>query len=336
MDSFMNYRLNKSDLYLLFLFFLFAVPISYLDSEEYASTSSIIANALSYIVIDSISVYVIVFLLFARLFVKKRFAILILSMALWLSFMGIVEVKVFCLINGCVDPFWSLSSEQYYFGIVAHIQSVGIVVTIILGKKLYDAQLHFVRLEKEKKESELKALKSQIDPHFLFNNLNTVDSLIDSDPQRAKLYINKLAKLYRYLIANQDKEVIPLSEEISFAQNYMYLIECRYGSAFQFDIKNKRSSYDQVMIPPGALQTLLENVVKHNHGSETHPIKSQIIIDHEFITIDNNQNIKKQRIDSTGIGLSNLQHRFELLTNDKISIESNGRFVVKLPLIKSL
>lgn len=332
----MNYRLNKSDLYLLFLFFLFAIPISYLDFEEYGSVSSIIANALNYIVIVSISVYVIVFLIFARLFVKKRFTALVLSMVLWLSFMGIVEVKNFCLLNGCVDPFWSLSSEQFYFGIVAHIQSVGIVATMILGKKLYDVQLHFIKLEKEKKESELKVLKSQIDPHFLFNNLNTVDSLIDSDPHQAKVYINKLSKLYRYLIANQDKEVIPLAEEISFAQNYMYLIECRYGSAFQFEIDNRLPNYNNVLIPPGALQTLLENVVKHNQASEAHPIKSKIIIDDECITIDNNQNLKRQQIDSTGIGLSNLQHRFELLTNHKISIESNGSFVVKLPLIKSL
>lgn len=332
----MNYRFNKSDLYLLFLFFLFAIPISYLDTEEYDTLNSIIANALSYIIIVSLSVYVIVFLLFARLFARKRFTALVLSMVLWLSFMGIVEVKNFCLLNGCDDPFWSLSAEQFYFGIVAHIQSVGIVVTIILGKKLYDAQLHFIRLEKEKKESELKVLKSQIDPHFLFNNLNTVDSLIDSDPQQAKVYINKLSKLYRYLIANQDKEVIPLVEEINFAQNYMYLIECRYGSAFQFEIENKLPNYNNVLIPPGALQTLLENVVKHNHASEANPIKSKIIIDNEFITIDNNQNLKKQQIDSTGIGLSNLQHRFELLTNNKISIESNGSFVVKLPLIKSL
>jgi hypothetical protein len=332
----MNYNLNRSDLYIVFLYFVFAIPISFFDYEGYRDAASVLANTISYIIIVSISVYIIVFVLFAKFFPKKKFTALVLSLVVWLSIMGIVEVKNYCLLNECEDPLWSLSVEQFYFGIMVHIQSVGILATIILGKKLYDAQLHFVKLEKEKKESELKALKSQIDPHFLFNNLNTIDSLIDSDPQKAKEYLNKLSKLYRYLITNQDKEVISLQEEIKFAQNYMYLIECRYGHAFTFELVSKIRNYDSMLIPPGALQTLLENVVKHNQASTSNPIKSTITIDEHSITIDNNQNRKRQQIDSTGIGLNNLKQRFELLTDHEIMIESNGKFTVKLPIIKRL
>jgi len=208
------------------------------------------------------------------------------------------------------------------------------LATIMLGKKMFDLQLHVANMEKEKRTAELSFLKAQIDPHFLFNNLNTVDALIDKDPQSAKTYLHKLAQLYRYLVSSKDQEVVLLDEELAFAKNYIYLIEERFGKAYQFDIQNEHPRPEEVWIPPGALQTLLENIVKHNQGNHTDPIITTIFIDEKNIIVSNDKRPKKGSVDSTGTGLQNLRARYKLLTDLEIKINSGERFTVELPNVR--
>ena len=206
----------------------------------------------------------------------------------------------------------------------------------MLGKKLYEAQVQFLQMEKEKKESELRFLKSQIDPHFLFNNLNTVDSLIDSDPSKAKVYLNKLSTLYRYLISTKDDEVVPLEDELAFAENYQFLIETRYGKAYQFEIKNEATNSDSFLIPPGALQTLLENIVKHNKAAHESPVISTIQINDDSIEVSNDLNLKTEKVDSHGVGMNNLKARYKLLTDKAVEVVKSDKFTVRLPVIKEV
>ena len=164
------------------------------------------------------------------------------------------------------------------WGISSSTQNAGILIGILLGKKFYEAQLELEKKEMQKRENELRLLKSQIDPHFLFNNLNTVDALIDSDPKAAKEYLNQLSQIYRYLIRTKDDEIVSTAIEMEFAESYMHLIEKRYGSAYQFNVI-KSEATTETYIPPGALQTVIENVVKHNSASEEDPIITDINIE---------------------------------------------------------
>lgn len=145
----------------------------------------------------------------------------------------------------------------------------------ILIKKFYEGQQELLKTQKLQKENEVKLLRSQIDPHFLFNNLNTLDSLIDSNPAKAKEYIHRLSLIYRYLIKTKDAEVMKLSSEIEFAENYIFLIKTRFGNDYEFTIE-KNISLDATLIPTGALQSLLENVVKHNKSAGKNTIKTTI------------------------------------------------------------
>ena len=332
----MDFKLIRSDLYLAGIFFLISIFIGSMDYEDYEDGEKylLIIDHINFILFSSVSVFVLVYVIFAKFFPKGQFFQLFFYGLLFLFFMGALEIQWHCFFRNCKGNLLSLSG--IYYGFVSHIEGIGIFATFLLGKKLYDAQMHLTKIEKEKKESELLLLKSQIDPHFLFNNLNTIDSLIDSNPKSAKIYLNKLSTLYRYLISNKDFEVVPLEDELEFAKNYMYLIECRFGDAYLFEIKNDLKNTNDYLIPPGALQTLLENIVKHNHGNSSSPIKTNINITEDSIIVSNNINAKNKFVESTGIGLTNLKARYNLLTDIAIEIESNKNFIVKLPILKQV
>ncbi|MFK8008997.1 MAG: sensor histidine kinase [Saprospiraceae bacterium] len=332
----MTFKLTKSDLKLAALFFLISIFVGSMDYTDYpeGKLHLLFIDHINFILFCSVSVYVLVFIIFANFFPKGQFFQLFFYGLGFLFLMGILEIQWHCFFRICKGNLLSL--KGIYYGFVTHIEGIGIFATFLLGKKLYDAQVHLGKVEKEKKESELLLLKSQIDPHFLFNNLNTIDSLIDSNPKAAKIYLNKLSTLYRYLISNKDFEVVPLEDELEFAKNYMYLIESRFGDAYLFEIKNNIENTNDFLIPPGALQTLLENIVKHNHGNSSSPIKTNINITEGSIIVSNNINAKKKFVDSTGIGITNLKARYHLLTDSPIEIQSNENFIVKLPTIKQV
>ena len=163
-----------------------------------------------------------------------------------------------------------------------------------------------------------------------------MDALIDSNPQNAKKYINKLAQLYRYLIANKDFEVVLLEEELAFAQNYIYLIACRFGEAYQFDIQQGQNDGTSFLIPPGALQTLLENIVKHNRATSLEPVKTIIQVLNDRIIVSNELKKQKVAVPSSGIGLSNLKSRYDLLSDQQLKITTNDYFIIELPAIKQV
>ena len=331
----MGFKFTRTDAYLIGLYLAFAIPINFMDYAEYSDADKwkLFAEVAIFAAIELTSLYVFVFIIVAKFFPTKQYVLLFASSIILFFVMGIIYRQGICLLWTCKGSFWSLSS--LYYGMANHLSDISLLVAILLAKKVYDAQFHYTKLEKEKKESELRFLKSQIDPHFLFNNLNTVDALIDQDPQKAKTYINKLSKLYRYLISTKDFEVVPLKEELEFAQNYVYLIESRYGKAYQFDFRIEQKEQN-MMIPPGSLQTLLENIVKHNQASETHPVRSEITVSETGITVINDLRAKNNEVDSTGIGLENLKARYQLLTDKAMKVHSNGKFTVELPLIKEV
>lgn len=182
--------------------------------------------------------------------------------------------------------------------------------------------------------AKFETLKSQIDPHFLFNSLNVLTSLIGENPYQAEKFTTKLSKVYRYVLEQRNKELIPLSEELLFAKTYMELLQMRFEDALEFTIPTEVSNND-LKIVPLSLQLLLENAVKHNVVSSSKPLKISIYEEGGYLKIKNNIN-PKEAIGgkSTKVGLQNIADRYGLISKQSVQIENNHKtFTVSLPLL---
>lgn len=216
------------------------------------------------------------------------------------------------------------------------VQISSIYEIVYLNKERESDIVQMERTEKLKVQAQLDALKSQIDPHFIFNSLNTLSYLISLSSEKAKLFNDTLAKVYRYILLNKEKDLIQLREEIEFASNYFYLLKIRYQAGLSMIIRMDNIAVDDYLIPPLSLQTLIENAIKHNHFSEKIPLEILITITENHIHVLNKKNLKKFDIHSSRIGLSNLNERYKLIVNQSIRIEqSDEMFSVYLPTLQS-
>lgn len=180
-------------------------------------------------------------------------------------------------------------------------------------------------------ENKINQLKTQLNPHFLFNNLNVLDQLIEEDKNVASDFLNEFAEMYRYVLEVSDKKLVTLKEELSFAKSYFSLMKHKYGNAFQLEIKQKNDT--TVWIAPLTLQLLIENAIKHNLGTENNPVTIKIKIEENIVV--SNTLIKKQNLKLiSGKGLQNLKEQYYLLSHQKIDIiQQETLFIVTLPLI---
>lgn len=179
-------------------------------------------------------------------------------------------------------------------------------------------------------ESKINQLKTQLNPHFLFNNLNVLDQLIEEDKNKASNFLNEFADIYRYVLQATDKKFITIKEELIFAEQYFKLIQHKYGIAYQLVIKNQ---YSEGFILPLTLQLLIENAVQHNLGTAKNPIHIEIDFD-KNIKVTNNYIAKRNAKLTSGRALNNLKEQYKLLTSSPIEIqESNNTFSVTIPII---
>lgn len=179
-------------------------------------------------------------------------------------------------------------------------------------------------------ESRINQLKTQLNPHFLFNNLNVLDQLIEEDKHKASEFLNEFAEIYRYVLQALDKDLINLNEEVNFAQQYFKLIQHKYGEAYQLSIENSNANG---FIVPLSLQLLIENAVQHNLGTERKPIFIRINIG-ESVTVTNNTNLKRTLKTTSGRALRNLQEQYELLSTETMVVEQKDDiFSVRIPII---
>ncbi len=200
---------------------------------------------------------------------------------------------------------------------------------VIVEKK--DAELKASRAEKLAIEAKLTSFREQLSPHFMFNSLNTLSSIIrQEDAQR---FVEQLASVYRYLLESREKNSVSLKDELSFVRSYWHILKERFGDAIELDIEFN-SDISTKQIPPLALQTLVENAVKHNVATQNKPLQISIKETDTSIIIKNNIQLKSNPIASTGVGLYNLSERYDLLYNKEIEIiNSENFFTVKLPMV---
>lgn len=206
--------------------------------------------------------------------------------------------------------------------------------------------VHFIYLYKWYQENKLKeqkiiagsasaqfeSLKNQIDPHFLFNSLNVLSSLIEENPDAAQKFTTSLSKVYRYVLEQKDKDLVSVEEELKFAKTYMNLLKMRFENSITFEVPEFRN--DEVKVVPLSLQLLLENCIKHNIVSEKKPLHIKIFIEANELIIENNKQIKEVLQDRKGVGLQNIVSRYAILTKRNVMIqESETIFRVKLPIL---
>ncbi len=177
------------------------------------------------------------------------------------------------------------------------------------------------------------ALKNQLDPHFLFNSLNVLTSLIEENPENAQKFTTSLSKVYRYVLEQKNKELVSVDEELEFAKTYMSLLKMRFEDSIIFDIPEKAKNPESKVVPL-SLQLLLENAVKHNIVTSNNPLHIKIYEDGDSLVVENNLQTKQIVKKSSGVGLNNIMQRYDLLTSKKIHINKEAnRFAVAIPML---
>ncbi len=223
--------------------------------------------------------------------------------------------------------------ENYTFGLWITLTIVAIFHFIYFYSKYQQKKIKESQIVAKTESAKFESLKSQLDPHFLFNSLNVLTSLISENPNQAEKFTTKLSKVYRYVLEQKDKDLIPLEEELKFAKAYMELLKMRFEDGIKFSIPEIVSD-SELKIVPLSLQLLLENAVKHNKITSNNPLEIRIFEENGFLSIENNISPKASLEKSTKVGLKNINQRYSLITNETVEItNSNQIFKVKLPLL---
>jgi len=203
------------------------------------------------------------------------------------------------------------------------------------SESLTEARTQLINLQKENLQSQFDVLKQQVNPHFLFNSLNVLTSLIKLEPDLAEKFSEHLSKVYRYVLENKDNELVNLNTELIFLDAYIFLLNIRFVNKLHvyIDIPEDKRSYQVI---PLAMQLLIENAIKHNIMSKSNPLNIKIFIDGEnFLNITNNLQERPSQILSTGVGLKNIQRRYLLLNNTEPVFEkTETHFIARVPLVK--
>jgi sensor histidine kinase YesM len=182
--------------------------------------------------------------------------------------------------------------------------------------------------------AKFESLKNQIDPHFLFNSLNVLSSLIEENPDNAQRFTTSLSKIYRYVLEQKDKELVSVEDELSFAKTYMNLLKMRFENSLFYELPATTDINPDAKVVPLSLQLLLENTVKHNIVSEQKPLHIKIFVDGDYLAIQNVYQKKEVLQDRQGVGLQNIVDRYGIITNRKVLIEQNKEtFTVKIPIL---
>jgi sensor histidine kinase YesM len=191
------------------------------------------------------------------------------------------------------------------------------------------------QLRKEQLQTQYDSLKEQVNPHFLFNSLNSLSSLIATDPDKAEEFVVEMSRVYRYLLRSNEEQLTTLQKEVDFIESYNLLLKTRFGNGFQpvIRIEERMKEY---LLPPMTLQLLIENAVKHNIVDPDTPLTVQLYTQNEKLVISNNLQKKNRSVTSDKVGLSNIITKYRLLNCPGVEIkETTEEFRVVLPLIKN-
>lgn len=264
-----------------------------------------------------------------------RFAVFMAGCLLGAMILFITTQYIFTIIRGQVvsevlPSFIHTGFREWFRSTITGL-SVGALIFMIL---LWQSSLQ--REQKLREENLIfqnETLKNQINPHFLFNSLNTLSSLITTKPEAAEKFLNKLSAIYRYILENSRKDRVPLTTELNFINDYFELHKIRDEDKIELTIGAGNAS--EYSIIPVSLQILIENCVKHNMATREKPLRISILIENDFVIVQNNLQKMGTQLMSTGTGLKNLAERIRLITGKTLVVEeTNNYFTVKVPIQK--
>lgn len=257
--------------------------------------------------------------------------------------MGVVVMLVFTF-----AAVWFVAGLYYFIlglDITGDIRSFlysSLVITIVISLFMHsrsflynwkEAAITAEQLQKETIKSQYESLRSQVNPHFLFNSLNALTNLVYEDQDKAAKFIKQLSDVYRYVLDTRDKELVSLDEELKFLNSYLFLQQIRFGN--KLNVENSLSG--DIKVAPLVLQMLIENAIKHNVVSDEQPLTIRLFRENGWVVIENNRRHRRTLPEeSTGVGLANIRSRYSYFSDKPVTVISDdAKFVVKLPVIEA-
>ncbi len=267
--------------------------------------------------------------------VKTLWVSLVLMFVYTVIAIVVVNYIWYVLIWGQSVSFMLLNSR---FAMIIQLGITFIIVATFLSIGFFQAwresAVNEERLQKDSIKFQYKALKNQINPHFLFNSLNSLTSLVYKDQDQAAKFIKQLSEVYRYVLEHKENEVVSLKEEINFSEKYIFLQKIRHDKSLQVNI-TANGTNDKYIVPV-SMQLLIENAIKHNEVSEENPLVIKIYEKDDYVWVENNLQPKVAIKESGGVGLETIKDRYAFLSDKKVIItQTDKSFIVQLPLIKT-
>ena len=256
-----------------------------------------------------------------------------------LSIGCIIMLIIRALLQYFIEPYLPVYIDSLFrfstyalFVFVAVVINLGYIADYFIGRWKESIQKS-AKLEQEKMQMQLNNLKNQFNPHFLFNALTSLNSLIFEDQKLASEFLHQLSRVYHYILQHKDKNFVALSTELEFIDHYIGLLKTRFGNAINIQVDISKEAKERAIVP-ATLQGLLENAIKHNMLSEDKVLRIQILSIGDYLVVSNNLQKKKRVENSNGEGLENLKKLYSLITDKAVIVQSDDHsFEVKLPLI---
>lgn len=266
---------------------------------------------------------------------------LLISALIVLTFVGLVTLCSFLFMDRLIGSLFQFNEAHppyfriFVVSLLFNVLFLGVYEAIYSAVGWNETRLQSEELKRASLQSQLDNLKSRVNPHFLFNSLNTLSALIHERPDDAVRAVEQLARSYRYLLQATEKEVVSVREELENVRAYLYLLQIRFGEALETEIEVPEQLQDRFIVPL-ALQMLVENAIKHNVLRQKQPLKIRIFTGGDaWLSVENPIHPRPQPPEGTGTGLANIRHRYALTGGQKIRVhQGNAVFRVDIPLLK--
>ena len=268
-----------------------------------------------------------------------------LKKRLWLGALGSIVFSLLTIIllrflvyyyytgNGFMAFINRETVEDYMFTVIVTFVAILFFHTFSFYRELQKREVKQQKKIARSASASFDALKNQLDPHFLFNSLNVLTSLIEEDSHQAQKFTTSLSKVYRYVLEQKNKDLVTVDEELNFARTYVRLLKMRFEDSIVFDIPEKASD-PEAKIVPLSLQLLLENAVKHNIVTSSRPLHIKVTENNGNLEVSNNLQEKQVVKKSSGVGLQNIRQRYSILTDREVDIsKTDTDFSVQLPML---
>ena len=277
-------------------------------------------------------------------FLNRRFPWLTFGTTRFFTQLLLVMIYSLIIINGSYYVFKTLFTQDpptldqflvmNVYGAILIIIVSSVYFGITFLRSWRKSEIEAEKMQKEHIKSQLKALQNHLDPHFLFNNLNILSSLIDKDKDQSKVFLEHFAEVYRGLLRKDLNDIVSIKEELEFLKTYIYLIKIRFEENIQIEISIP-GEFTKKFIPPLTLQMLLENAIKHNKITEKMPLRVSIITEGRDRLVVKNSLNKKSTNGTKGSGLENISKRYSYFTDSRVEWkESEDEFVIEIPLLE--